>query len=85
MMRIGFAFNSHWAIRLLNRFESGFSVNRPLISITYQENLVDVSRLLELTTFLKLVLWKNWSFEVIFPFPSCNFRESITVVGVVIV
>ena len=28
-MRIGFALNSHWAIRLLNWFESGFSVDRP--------------------------------------------------------
>ena len=30
-MRIGFVLNSHWAIRLLNRFESGFNVNRPLV------------------------------------------------------
>ena len=30
LMRIGFALNLHWAIRLLNRFESGFSVNRHL-------------------------------------------------------
>ena len=28
-MRIGFALNSHWAIRLLNWFESRFSVDRP--------------------------------------------------------
>ena len=30
LMRIGFALNLLWAIRLLNWFESGFSVNRPL-------------------------------------------------------
>ena len=29
LIHIGFALNLHWAIRLLNRFESGFSVNRP--------------------------------------------------------
>ena len=28
-MRIGFSLNSHWAIRLLNKSESGFSVDRP--------------------------------------------------------
>ena len=34
-MRIGFALNSHWAIRLLNRFESGFSVDAPYVCIIY--------------------------------------------------
>ena len=29
-MRIGFALNSQWAIRLLNKFESGFGVDSPL-------------------------------------------------------
>ena len=29
-MRIGFALNSQWAIRLPNKFESRFSVDRPL-------------------------------------------------------
>ena len=33
-LRIGFALNSHWAIRLLNQFESGFSVDRPLVGIS---------------------------------------------------
>ena len=28
-MYIGFTLNSHWAIQLLNWFESGFSVDRP--------------------------------------------------------
>ena len=32
-IHIGFTLNSLWAIRLLNRFESGFSVNRPLVSL----------------------------------------------------
>ena len=32
LMRTGFTLNPLWAIRLLNRFESGFSVNRPLVS-----------------------------------------------------
>ena len=30
-MRIGFALNSRWAIRLLNRFESGFSADAPTL------------------------------------------------------
>ena len=32
-MRIGFALNLHWAIRLLNRFESEFSVDAPLVIV----------------------------------------------------
>ena len=30
-MHIGFALNLHWTIQLLNRFESGFSVDAPLV------------------------------------------------------
>ena len=31
--------NSHWAIQLLNRFESGFSVDRPLVTAAINSNV----------------------------------------------
>ena len=37
-IRIEFALNSHWAIQLLNLFESGFSVDRPLHSWGHRTN-----------------------------------------------
>ena len=42
-MRIGFALNSHWAIRLLNRFESGFSVDAPLFTVVKCESSAHIT------------------------------------------
>ena len=39
-IRIGFALNSHWAIRLLNQFEFRFSVDVPSVAFTESELLL---------------------------------------------
>ena len=63
-MRIGFALNLHWAIRLLNRFESGFSVDVPLDVYKAFDSVSHPSLLQELQSLnipLNIYAWMNSS------------------------